>query len=181
MSEMERRTVLKLVAAGVLPSSNGLVRLASAQDDYSPEFFSSSRFEMLDALTEVILPADDHSPGAKAAKVARYIDITVADGSPHAQQSWHAGLKSVTKLAKKRFKNDFVQCSTEEQDAVVDEMARNEDRPTNDLERFFAVVKAATINGYYTSQVGIQEDLGYRGNTAVDEFPGCSHETHSAG
>ncbi len=80
MSEMsqtkiDRRTVLKLVAAGVLPSSDGLIRLASAQDAYSPEFFSRSEFRLVDDLTAVILPADDRSPGARAAKVGRYIDV----------------------------------------------------------------------------------------------------------
>ena len=176
---MERRTILKLVAAGVLPGSSGLVRLASAQDDYTPEFFSSSQFQMLDALTEVILPSDDHSPGASAAKVARYIDVTVADGTRRLQQNWRTGLKAVAKLTKKRFKSDFTDCDAEQRDAIVAEMARNEADPTNELERFFAIVKSATIDGYYTSKTGIHDDLGYKGNTAVAEFSGCSHQDHA--
>jgi len=176
---MERRTVLKLVAAGVLPSSGGLVQLAFGQDTYTPEFFSDSQLDLLDALTEVILPDDDHSPGARAAKVARYIDVTVADGTRQDQQNWRMGLKAVAELTKKRYKIDFTDCDASQQDAVVAEMSRNEDNPSNEIERFFAVVKRATVDGYYTSKTGIDEDLGYKGNTAVDEFAGCSHQEHA--
>lgn len=176
---MERRTILKLVAAGVLPASNGLVQLAAAQDRYKPEFFSDSDFGLLDALTEVILPSDDHSPGASAAMVARYIDVTVSDGTHADQQRWRAGLTAVSTLARSRFKRGFVECEPSQQDEVVAEMSRNEASPQSELERFFAVVKRATIDGYYTSQVGIHEELGYKGNTAVDEFPGCTHGEHA--
>ena len=176
---MERRTVLKLVAAGVLPGSGGLVPLAYGQDAYTPEFFSNSQLRMLEVLTEVILPDDDHSPGAKAAKVARYIDVTVADGTRQVQQDWRMGLKVVARLTKKRFKNDFVDCDDSQQDAIVAEMSRNEDNPSNELEGFFAVVKRATVDGYYTSKTGIHEDLEYKGNTAIAEFSGCSHQEHA--
>ena len=78
---MERRTILKLAAAGILPGASGLVQLGCESGDYRPEFFSTAEIDLLDALSETILPADDHSPGARAAKVARYIDIMVAPPS----------------------------------------------------------------------------------------------------
>ena len=175
---MQRRTVLKLVAAGVLPGSNSLVQLADAQDRYKPEFFSDSELDLLDALTEVILPSDDHSPGARAAMVARYIDVTVSDGSRAVQRRWRAGLEAVSNLARSRFKRGFGECDPAQQDEVVREMSRNEASPRSEVEQFFALVKQATIDGYYTSRVGIHEELGYKGNTAVDEFRGCSHGEH---
>ncbi len=176
---MERRTILKLIAAGVLPGSNGLVQLARAQDDYSPEFFSKSQLRLVDALTEVIIPTDDHSPGAQVAKVARYIDVTVADGTRGAQTAWRDGLRAVSRNAKKRFKKDFARCDAGQQDALVAEMARNEGDPTTELERFFAVLKRSTLDGYYTSKVGIHEDLNYQGNSALADFPGCTHPEHA--
>ena len=111
---MERRTVLKLITAGVLPGSGGLVKLASGQDAYTPEYFSNAQLQLLDELTDVILPSDDHSPGARAAKVARYIDVVVADGNRQLQRTWLKGLKAVTKLARKRFKSDFTDCDAEQ-------------------------------------------------------------------
>ena len=176
---MERRTILKLVAAGVLPGSSSLVQIACRHDAYTPEFFSASEFGMLDSLTEVILPGDDHSPGARAARVARYIDVIAADATANTQERWRSGLKAVSALAEGRFGQSFAQCDADEQDQIVGEISRNEDSPRNEAERFFNLLKRSTINGYYTSQVGIDEDLGYRGNTAIDEFPGCTHEEHA--
>lgn len=175
---MERRTILKLVAAGVLPGSSTLLQIACTQDAYTPEFFSSYEFGALDSLTEVILPSDDHSPGAKAARVARYIDVMAADASADIQERWRSGLEAISALTEERFGRDFVKCDAEQQDQIVAEISRNEASPQNDAERFFNLLKRATIDGYYTSQVGIDEDLGYRGNTAIDEFPGCTHEEH---
>lgn len=175
---MERRTILKLVAAGVLPGSSGLVQLGCGSDGYAPEFFSASQLDLVDALSELILPSDDHSPGAQAAKVARYIDVMVADGSSELQASWKSGLESVSELAKQRFERDFMNCDASQRDAIVAEMANNEDAPRNTAERFFTRLKQMTIDGYYTSEIGIHQDLGYQGNTAVDEFPGCTHEAH---
>ena len=179
MSTMERRTILKLVAAGVLPGSSGLVQLGCGSDGYKPEFFSALQLDMVDALSELILPSDDHSPGARAAKVARYIDVMVADGSSDLQAGWNSGLEAVSELAKQRFGRDLIDCDAGQRDAIVAEMANNEDDPRNAAERFFGRLKQMTIDGYYTSEIGIHQDLGYQGNTAVDEFPGCTHESHA--
>ena len=50
--------------------------------------------------------------------------------------------------------------------------AAHETHPTTDLERFFVALKQMTVNGYYTSEIGIHQDLEYIGNTYVAEFPG---------
>ena len=40
--------------------------------------------------------------------------------------------------------------------------------------RFFRLVKNLTADGYYTSRVGLLEELGYAGNRALAQFPACS-------
>lgn len=40
--------------------------------------------------------------------------------------------------------------------------------------RFFRLIKNLTADGYYTSRVGLLQELGYTGNTALARFPGCS-------
>ena len=40
--------------------------------------------------------------------------------------------------------------------------------------RFFRLVKNLTADGYYTSRVGLLEELGYVGNTVLARFPACS-------
>jgi hypothetical protein len=41
------------------------------------------------------------------------------------------------------------------------------------LEEFFANTKQATIHGYYTSEIGIHQELKYKGNKHLVEFVGC--------
>jgi hypothetical protein len=39
--------------------------------------------------------------------------------------------------------------------------------------RFFRLIKNLTADGYYTSRVGLVDELGYRGNTARPSYPAC--------
>jgi hypothetical protein len=55
--------------------------------------------------------------------------------------------------------------------------ARAADAPASDPRlgaRFFRLIKNLTADGYYTSRVGLLQELGYNGNTALARFPGCS-------
>lgn len=40
--------------------------------------------------------------------------------------------------------------------------------------RFFRLMKNLTADGYYTSRIGLLEELGYAGNRALAQFPACS-------
>jgi hypothetical protein len=40
--------------------------------------------------------------------------------------------------------------------------------------KFFRLFKNLTADGYYTSRVGLVDELGYKGNTALAEFPSCT-------
>jgi hypothetical protein len=96
------------------------------------------------------------------------------------KKQWLAGLDAVEQEAKRRFRKAFLECDAQQQDAIVATMAGNEQKPTTDLERFFGTLKRMTIDGYYTSKVGIHQELQYQGNTAISEFPGCTHPEHQA-
>lgn len=50
------------------------------------------------------------------------------------------------------------------------------DEPRTPLEKFFAVTKSATIQGYYRSEIGIHKELKYKGNQVIAEFVGCLTE-----
>ena len=54
-------------------------------------------------------------------------------------------------------------------------------RPPNDADlpvRFFRLVKNLTADGYYTSRMGLLEELGYAGNRALGQFPSCAVPEH---
>lgn len=59
-------------------------------------------------------------------------------------------------------------------DTLLGEVRLPRERPL--LEAFFADTKQATIHGYYTSEIGIHQELRYKGNTFVPVFVGCLTE-----
>jgi hypothetical protein len=182
---MERRTALKLIAAGVAAdrleaAQHHLVQIAASPSAYKLQFFTPEQDRLLDRLSDLIIPSDDHSPGASAAKVSQFIDVMVANSNKNVQQQWIAGLKAVEAEAKARFGKPFLELTAAEQDQVMAKMAANETGPSTELERFFVRLKNMTIDGYYTSPIGIHQDLQYKGNTALAEFPGCTHPEHQS-
>ena len=54
-------------------------------------------------------------------------------------------------------------------------------RPPDDIDlpvRFFRLVRNLTADGYYTSRVGLLEELGYSGNRALAQFSSCMVSEH---
>ena len=51
-------------------------------------------------------------------------------------------------------------------------MAQNEEEPKAPAERFFGELKRATAGAYYSSKVGIHDEMEYKGNTLLTEFVG---------
>ena len=155
-----------------------MARPAAELPTYHPQFFRPDQIRTLEALSETIFPADEHSPGAKAARVWEYIDEIVADADKGAKDLWTQGLAFLNGVAQQEHGKNFEDCTADQQVALVERMSRNEDAPTRPEERFFVAAKRATIDGYYTSAIGIHQDLQYQGNTALAEFPGCTHPEH---
>ena len=69
-------------------------------------------------------------------------------------------LIAVETEARSRFSVPFLDCSEGQQDEILAEMALNEKTPETDLQRFFGVLKAQTITGYYASRVGLIQEVG---------------------
>ena len=165
---MKRRTVLKIVALGAIvptewPTEGENHASAWAAGDYRLRFFTEEEESLTDKLMEMIIPADKHSPGAHAAKVSLFADLMVATSSDDAKTEWRKGLRSMQAEA--------VHSSLS---AALAKAAKHEGNPRTELERFFKTLKEMTVNGYYTSAIGIHQDLRYQGNTYLPSFPGCT-------
>ena len=164
--ELERRDLLKIAAAAAYAG-----KLAEAQGQ--TRFFSPDEFAVLDELTEIVIPADDHSPGAHAAGVAAYIDARLGETlEQDKQELWRRGLKLVDRLSMEMNSQPFLKANAAERRAVVERMARNEDEPKTPQEVFFKELKRATVRAYYTSEIGIQQEIEYKGNVYLNEFVG---------
>jgi hypothetical protein len=175
---MERRAVLKLVALTVLsPKLNALqaaaachMKAASATSSdpaYKLQFFSEDESRLLDQLMEMIIPADSHSPGAHATKTNLFADLMVATSDDTVKQQWRDGIRLIHEEATRSSLAEALR-----------KAAVNEGNPQTDLERFFALLKEMTVNGYYTSATAIHKEMEYRGNTYLAAFPECTHPEH---
>lgn len=146
-------------------------------------FFSAPELALLDELTELIIPADEHSGGARAAGVAAFVDRRFAEYDPQipdlreARESFRAGLASVDALARQQFGKPFLAAAAEERMALLECLAANEQHPRTEQERFFKELKHWTGRGYYTSRIGIHDELEYEGNTLLAEFVGTDVAT----
>jgi hypothetical protein len=178
--DLSRRDVIKLGAAATLAASLGvsdaLAQAAGAalpQPAAAPAFFTSGEFALVDELSEMIIPTDDHSPGARAAKVAAYIDSQLVEAWEEKDKvAWREGLKLVEQLSRDASGKPFLQSSPDERGAILSRMAQNESKPQKPEELFFVELKARVVHAYYTSQVGIQQEMEYKGNTYLAEFVG---------
>jgi hypothetical protein len=148
---------------------------------YKAKYFAPQQVRTLEALSEAIIPADEHSPGARAARVWEYIDDLVADSDQTAKSFWTQSLAAIDKMAELEHGKKFAECAPEQQIALLENISRREENPGTPEEKFFVEIKKATVDGYYTSAIGIHQELEYQGNTALPDFPGCTHEEHKAG
>jgi len=197
---VSRRDALKGIAAGVgaagsLPVLNKNVL---GQDQHShehmqakppakpavksaPKFFSAPQMALIGTVSDLIIPTDDHSPGAMAAEVPAFIDLMVSESPAETKKLWTDGLASLDQLSQSKNQTAFGKASKEQQVALLTEVSKNERNPQTLDEKFFRAIKNMTIDGYYTSEIGIKQELQYKGNTYLKEFKGCTHPEHING
>ncbi|MEX2262956.1 MAG: gluconate 2-dehydrogenase subunit 3 family protein [Bryobacteraceae bacterium] len=182
---MERRELFKILTAGAagleLASAQHRhdAKPATALDASAPsKFFTAEQMKAVDALCDIILPTDELSPGAREAQVWRYIDLMTFYGGELLQNTYRSGLKRIDAAAQAEFGARFLSLSRDRQDRIVAMAARKEDDANDELGRFFRTLKSMTIAGYHATEIGMEKHMGYRGNTAAQEFAGCDHPEH---
>jgi len=192
--QLTRRDALKTIGVGVgviasLPVlNNGAVAQEHNHANHSApavaaakqplKFFTEDENKTLIELSECIIPADDHSPGARAAAVNEYIDLIVSESPEATKQIWREGLATINKMSRDKFGKAFADSSADQRVQLLTEISKNERSPQTLEERFFRTVKNATADGYYTSEIGIHKELHYKGNSYLKEYTGCTHPEH---
>ncbi len=174
---MERRELLKLVALTALSPKLNVLQAAACHMDAAPakpdqpqyklQFFSEDESRLLDRLMEMIIPADSHSPGAHATQTNLFADLMVATSDDSVKKQWQDGLRLI--------REEAARSSLAE---ALRKAAVNEGNPQTDLEQFFVLLKQMTVDGYYTSETAIHQDMEYLGNTYLAAFPECTHPEH---
>lgn len=151
-------------------------------ENWEPQFFDAHQDQTLIALTELIIPATD-TPGAKAALVNRYLDLRYNEETPAHRQEILQALAWFDGHSLSLHNKPFVSLTETQQKALLEPLAT----PTNPNAadepgvKAFTLIKSLTVFGYYTSQIGLDEELKYEGDRLNPSFPGaCTHPEHQA-
>lgn len=170
-TKMERRDILKasaiflgygLVGGTSLAVLNGCA--ADTSEGWKPSFFTEDQIAMLAEVAERIIPRTD-TPGAKDALVHRYMDEAVINNFDQDEKEMiKTGISTFDELAKEKYKKKFVQLTTEEMDAVIQQTADDAKLAKangDDGPQLFTEIRSMVAAGYFTSEVGATQALVY--------------------
>lgn len=162
---MNRRIAMKYVSTmlGLAISAPTL----SALDKFSQKklfnqgqkthFLSAEEFNMLEEITELILPKTN-TPGAKEAKVAEFIDLVLADCYIEKEKNiFREGLQNL-------LNTHFLTLTMSQQISFLKdiEIASFRNRNLSNETDFWKILKELTLLGYFGSEVGIKACFDYR-------------------
>ena len=183
--KIHRRDAVKTIGVGsvtLFPAwklggaqSNG----TSSSSSGRPKFFTAEQDELVTVLAELIIPETD-TPGARAAKVNEHIDLVLGDETAEVQQDFLDGLRWIDTQSRGRFGSRFLEASAEQQSQLLTLVSKPGpvEAELQPGRRFFGDIRRRTVFAYYTSKMGILEELDYKGKTPLPEWVGCIHPQH---
>jgi hypothetical protein len=181
---MTRRQVLKQLAV-LLGSavSNPVVaavmsdsRRDSASDAWQSRTLSAEQDRLVTTVAEAILPATD-TPGAAAVGVNRFIDLVLTEWlGDEDRDRFLTGLADLEARCRAQFDRSFMDLSSEERmtilgpldEEAVEARVKAAEAGSREItdQPFFGMMKEMTLAGYYTSEIGMTQELRY------EEYPG---------
>ena len=180
MERIDRREAIRrssLILGSAISSSlmlgNQETFAAETGPDWTPLILDSGQVKLVDELTERILPATG-TPGAREAKVVRFIDRMVAEYLRDPEREvLFTGLQSL--------KNEkFLEQEPTRQNSLIVALAKQGSiEPSPDSKPFFFLMKEMTLLGFFNSEVGATQVLnydpipgGYQGCLSLEEAGG---------
>jgi hypothetical protein len=160
------------------PAPHAAPHASVAESKSAGHFFTPSQHALVEELSETIIPADNHSGGAKAARVADFLDQHLRESTDDTQKAlWREGLRLIDLMSQHYNGKTFVAASPEERIAVLTVLSDNYKMTDIPEVLFFHDLKELTVRGYYTSKIGIHDELEYKGNRILQEYVGCDDPT----
>jgi hypothetical protein len=198
--DFERRRALRALATGVGAAASALwaddlLLLAQAQAAhahpaattppqavaFTPKALSPHQFQTIGALSELIIPTTD-TPGTKAAFVDRFIDSVLETADTTTRERFLEGLTWLDARSQALFQGDFLSTPPARQTELLTKLSAGVDAPAPSEERagieFFTAIKSMTITGYYSTEIGLRQELGDDGRLMLGTFEGCTHPEH---
>ena len=184
MSDFSRRDLVKIALS--VTAAGGVMDVASAQHVhemvaaekattggvYKPKAFNEHEYTTLRKLAELIVPADDISPGALESGACEFIDL-LSSNNPDLLAKFTGGIAWLDRETQRRYQERFIEAKAAQQTAMLDLIAyRKSEASTPGIGpgvEFFRWARGMVVDGFYTSRVGIK-DVGYMGNKAMAKF-----------
>lgn len=163
---------------------------------FDPSFFSRTEFPVIRRLVQVLL-GESSGQTESVEETAEWIDLCVSEAgnirkamalltpAHRTLAVAYYGASRVDRIAAEdpaqicregltwisKHHKDFPSLTFQQQSEVV--VAMSEDTPDSPALRFYTLLKAETIKGFYTSRSGLKE-LDFKGNAFYARSPGCS-------
>jgi hypothetical protein len=140
--------------------------LSACQSSDKRLSFSKEERILLGEIAEIIIPSTKKSPGAKAANIVEFMQSIVSDCyTLEEQKLFTEGLNQIPK--------EFIRFSAQQKwDFVLElDKAASQSKGENGQALFFRMIKELTTWGYFTSEVGLTQELGY--NPVPGKYVGC--------
>jgi gluconate 2-dehydrogenase gamma chain len=83
------------------------------------EHLTAAESDVLEAFVARLIPSDEHGPGAKEARAARYIDRALGGALASSRQTYAAGLAALDRYARSSRGAPFAQLAPTDQDSVL--------------------------------------------------------------
>lgn len=167
---MDRRDVIRLAGVAV-PGLAGMHpdrvfalvrdihrRAGSAQ---RPAAFDEHQRATVDAIAELIMPTTD-TPGAHAAGVPAFIEVIVGEWLHDDERgAFMRGLADLDARCRTESGKAFIELKPDQQTTLLTTLdSESRAAPRGAPQPFFAQMKDLTLSGYYTSEIGVRQELG---------------------
>jgi len=192
---LNRRAALRTMAAGVGAAASALwvSELAALAEEqalhahllaatpqggaWAPAILSPQQLETVGMLVELIIPTTD-TPGARAALVDRYVDGVLGTANENTRTRFLEGLAWIDTRSQALFGSPFRSATPAQQTDLLTRLATTPSTEADAGVQFFTAIKSMTITGYYTTEIGLRQELGDPGVLMLPSYPGCQHPEH---
>jgi len=153
---------------------------AQTATGWKARVLNAHQLRTVGVLSELIIPKTD-TPGALEVHVDRFIDSVLAEATPVDRDQFLKGLAWMDARSRALFKQEVVSATPAQQTELLTRLAAVGSAEVAAGLDFFTAIKSMTITGYYTTQIGLEQELGDDGVLAQGSFEGCTHPEHQQG
>jgi gluconate 2-dehydrogenase gamma chain len=149
-----RRTLLRrgavVGAAAAVPTGMFVAEVASAPERERLETLTATEADIADAFLARLIPSDANGPGAREARVLRYVDRALSGELASSRTAYTAGLAATDAYARSKFGAGFAALSASQQDAVLSDLEQNVATGFSPNSRaFFDLVREHALQGMF--------------------------------